>query len=109
MRNKGRAPVLSLLEKLCLFDLHDFDMVKIFGATTDYFAKRIDFALLDDPRLGARDDALGGPPWEGASLEDEPSGEKRARVSLPAVDDVAGDDVRGVWVGITQKEREGDY
>lgn len=55
---------MGLLKELGLFDLHDLDMVEVFGATADDFAKGVDLALLDDPRLCARDDALWGPAGE---------------------------------------------
>lgn len=64
MRRRGDAPVMGLLKELGLFDLHDLDMVEVFGATADDFAKGVDLALLDDPRLCARDDALWGPAGE---------------------------------------------
>ena len=106
--HRGHVPVLGLLKELCLFDLHNLDVVQVLCAAPDHFSKGIDFALLDDPRLCARDDALRGPPREGASLEDEPGCEEGARVCLSAVDDVAGDDVGGIWVGVAEKEGEGD-
>jgi len=44
-----RSPIFSLLEQLGFFDLHDLDVIKVFGPAPHDFPKGINFALLDDP------------------------------------------------------------
>jgi hypothetical protein len=71
-------------------------------------AKWVNLRLFEDPRLGARDDALRCPAREGTTLEKEACSAECAPFCGLARDDIAGDNVGGVWVWVSQEKCQRD-
>jgi hypothetical protein len=81
-------------------------MVQIARLASDCPAHWVNLALLNDPGLCATDDALGEPAGHCTSFEDEAGGQERAFRRDRTRNDIAGDDMRGVGIWVTQKEGE---
>jgi len=98
--------VLSLTQGDRLCGLHNLDVVQIARRATNRPTKWIDFRFLEDPRLCTRDDALRRPSWEGSTFEEEACGAQRAAFCRFTRDDIAGDNMGGVWIWIAQEKGE---
>ena len=100
------SPLGRLTKESGFFNLHHFDVIQIPRPAPDGFGNRVNLRFLDNPCLCSRYDALRSPAGKRPPFQDEACGQKRAVGRLLARDDIAGNDVCRVWVGIAEEEGE---
>jgi len=83
-------------------------MVEISRLAAHDPTRRINLTLLKDPTLGAADNPFRSPFRERPFFQNEAGGEQGALRRVGTRNDVARENVRGVWIGITEEESEGD-
>lgn len=102
------VPVIRSLQVNALACRHDLDVVQVARLARHDLAEGVDLALFEDPALRTGHHAARRPAGEVAALQDEARRAQRTHGRCGALDDVAREDVRGVWVWVAQEEGKRD-
>jgi len=102
------SPIAHFPQRYLFANLHDFDMIQVSRVSADDSASYINVTLFQDPSLRSPHKALREPVRDSARLLNQPCGPQMPCISEGTGDYVAGQDMRGVGVGVSEKPGECD-